>query len=70
MPLAEPLPIHLVYRAAWVQDDGVVHFRPDMYGYDDLSKTRLVVSRAVGHAHAPRTTGALASPDQPWRLAQ
>jgi murein L,D-transpeptidase YcbB/YkuD len=36
VPLAEPLPIHLVYRTAWVQDDGVVHFRPDMYGYDDL----------------------------------
>jgi murein L,D-transpeptidase YcbB/YkuD len=35
VPLAEPLPIHLVYRTAWVQDDGIVHFRPDIYGYDD-----------------------------------
>ena len=35
VPLVEPLPIHLVYRTAWASDDGVVHFRPDIYGYDD-----------------------------------
>ncbi len=38
VPLAEPLPLHLVYRTAWVNDDGVVHFRPDIYGYDNLQE--------------------------------
>ena len=32
--LPEPLPIHLTYRTAWVDEEGVVHFRTDIYGYD------------------------------------
>ena len=32
--LPEPLPIHLTYRTAWVDAEGVVHFRTDIYGYD------------------------------------
>jgi murein L,D-transpeptidase YcbB/YkuD len=32
--LPEPLPIHLTYRTAWVDEEGVVHFRTDIYGHD------------------------------------
>jgi murein L,D-transpeptidase YcbB/YkuD len=35
VPLPEPLPIHLTYRTAWVDEEGVVHFRTDIYGYDN-----------------------------------
>jgi len=32
VPLAKPLPVHLVYDTAWVDEAGTVQFRPDVYG--------------------------------------
>ena len=32
--LAEPVPIHIAYFTAWVEDDGTVQFRDDLYGRD------------------------------------
>ena len=32
--LAQPVPIHLQYWTAWVDDAGTVHFREDLYGRD------------------------------------
>jgi L,D-transpeptidase YcbB len=32
--LTKPIPIHILYRTAWVDKDGVVHFRQDIYGRD------------------------------------
>ena len=34
--LPTPMPIHLLYWTAWVDDQGASHFRPDLYGHDRL----------------------------------
>ena len=34
--LKAPIPVHLVYFTAWVDDRGGLHFQPDIYGYDRL----------------------------------
>jgi len=31
-----PLPVHLFYFTAWVNEQGEVEFRRDIYGLDDL----------------------------------
>jgi murein L,D-transpeptidase YcbB/YkuD len=39
VPLPQLLPVHLVYHTAWVDADGTVHFRADIYGYDQTQET-------------------------------
>ncbi len=36
VPVARPLPIHITYMTAWVDEAGVPQFRQDAYGYDRL----------------------------------
>jgi murein L,D-transpeptidase YcbB/YkuD len=33
--LPEPVDIHILYLTAWVDDDGLLHFRDDIYGRDE-----------------------------------
>lgn len=32
--LPQPIPVHLIYRTAWVEENGTVQFREDIYGLD------------------------------------
>jgi murein L,D-transpeptidase YcbB/YkuD len=32
--LAAPIPVHIVYMTAWVDEQGGLHFEDDVYGYD------------------------------------
>lgn len=45
--LAEPVPIHLAYISAWVNKDGSVHFRDDVYGKDQVL-ARTLLGRELG----------------------
>jgi murein L,D-transpeptidase YcbB/YkuD len=32
--LSKKVPVHIVYLTAWINSDGLLHYRPDVYGYD------------------------------------
>ena len=32
--LSQPVPVHIVYLTAWIKNDGLLHYRPDIYNYD------------------------------------
>ncbi|HEY0356250.1 MAG TPA: L,D-transpeptidase family protein, partial [Flavisolibacter sp.] len=34
VPLKEKVPVYVVYFTSWVDEDGLVHFRDDVYGHD------------------------------------
>jgi murein L,D-transpeptidase YcbB/YkuD len=46
--LPQSIPVHLVYRTAWVNAAGTVQFRPDIYGYDTLSETTFCAAVSCG----------------------
>ncbi|RDV14511.1 hypothetical protein DXT99_14010 [Pontibacter diazotrophicus] len=39
--LEESVPVYLVYFTTWVEDDGTVHFRDDLYGHDNVLAQQL-----------------------------
>ncbi len=36
--LAKPVPVHIVYLTAWINSDGLLHYRNDIYNYDSKQK--------------------------------
>jgi murein L,D-transpeptidase YcbB/YkuD len=36
--LKQKIPVHIVYFTAWVDENGGLHFQPDIYGYDHSSE--------------------------------
>jgi len=53
--LTTPIPVHITYFTAVVDDDGKLHYRPDVYGMDGRTATALE-GRAVHLAAAPTDT--------------
>ena len=39
--MRNPIPVHILYWTAWVDDRGTIHFRKDIYGRDTLLATAL-----------------------------
>ena len=50
--LTTPIPVHITYFTAVVDDDGKLHYRPDVYGMDGRMATALE-GRAVHMVAAP-----------------
>lgn len=42
--LEEPVAVHVVYLTAWVNKDGSVHYRRDVYGRDEILSAALAVN--------------------------
>lgn len=56
IPLGEPMPVVIIYHTAFVDDDGLAHFRPDIYGLD----TQLTLAMSQ-RAATMRSEGSLGS---------
>jgi L,D-transpeptidase YcbB len=39
--LEEKIPVHLIYQTAWANDNNMLHFREDIYGFDKMTLEHL-----------------------------
>ncbi|MBI2254814.1 MAG: L,D-transpeptidase family protein [Proteobacteria bacterium] len=63
--LKDPLPVHITYVTAWVDEDGVMQFRKDAYSYDDLPRLpRAIKQQLVAAAQQAEPAPALGEPDK------
>jgi murein L,D-transpeptidase YcbB/YkuD len=53
VPLSQPLPVYLLYFTAYEDESGLVNFRPDVYGRDQVVRRslRTPLARDLGAAH-------------------
>ena len=49
--LPAPVPVHLIYRTAWMGANGQVQFRHDLYGRDEFIANKLLAKRASAAAN-------------------
>jgi murein L,D-transpeptidase YcbB/YkuD len=71
--LAEPVPVYIQYWTAWVDREGMMQFRNDIYGYDGLPDARLPTTppkpklevQAAGRPELPSVTRAASQPALP-----
>ena len=53
--LQNPLPVYIAYWTAWVDENGQLQFRPDIYHRDKAGNFTRALSRQVaGLTHKPR----------------
>lgn len=58
--LPEPVPVHILYWTSWVDPEGILHFRSDVYGRDSLLRAALDTPPSPGGetaADQPDTSG-------------
>ncbi len=67
LPLADRVPVHLEYWTAWVDGEGELQFRPDVYGHDQTALTTL---SEQGRLVTPEVLVAELERDRALRLAQ
>jgi murein L,D-transpeptidase YcbB/YkuD len=61
VPLSTPMPVIIVYETAFVGDDGLMQFRPDIYGLDTqltLALSQRATAMRSAAAPAPEDTSA------------
>lgn len=47
LPLTQPVPVHIVYQTVWVDREGNLNFRPDIYDIDNIPANLLMVLAAT-----------------------
>ena len=52
--LTRPVPVYFTYITAWAEEDGTIHFRPDIYGRDGAEEL-VGTADPDALAAAPRT---------------
>ncbi|WP_374655843.1 murein L,D-transpeptidase [Dongia sp.] len=50
--LKNPLPVHITYMTAWVDEAGIMQFRKDAYRYDDLPSLPSTITQALVASNA------------------
>jgi L,D-transpeptidase YcbB len=61
--LKEPRPVMIGYFTAWVDREGLLHFRPDIYGHDGALERELFASESTAEIAAAREDGGGSDPD-------